>query len=398
VRRGLDDLSMWKDAVGTVSTRLTRDLYGQYRQYCLDNDIRQMVIGLVVIGLVAIVFSYSDYLLFGSTGQFYSLLALRLTLLAATAIVIILLLKVVKRPAAYDLVVLAYGICAVSTCLYIGWTRPDSYMQYTALDVSIVVAIYLFFTCRRIIKTSLALLLTAGDLVIIALVRDQVGPLVWNVTFTSYMLVNMVGILFALRMEAFRRRRFLDILDEDNMRSELVRMASVDELTGIWNRRKFLELAENEAERYVRYTRPYSLMMIDLDYFKAVNDRFGHVSGDIALRQFTGIVRGQIRSTDIFGRLGGEEFGIVLPETGMEEALVLGERICRALQSTDIIVLEGRTVRITASIGLAEACAEYGTLDAVISAADTALYRAKEKGRDCMEAAASGVAQTRLDL
>jgi two-component system cell cycle response regulator len=82
----------------------------------------------------------------------------------------------------------------------------------------------------------------------------------------------------------------------------------------------------------------------------------------------------------------------------MEEALVLGERICRALQSTDIIVLEGRTVRITASIGLAEACAEYGTLDAVISAADTALYRAKEKGRDCMEAAASGVAQTRLDL
>jgi diguanylate cyclase (GGDEF)-like protein len=352
----------------------------------------------VVIGLVAIVFSYSDYLLFGSTGQFYSLLALRLALLAATAIVIVLLLKVVKRPAAYDLVVLAYGICAVSTCLYIGWTRPDSYMQYTALDVSIVVAIYLFFTCRRIIKTSLALLLTAGDLVIIALVRDQVGPLVWNVTFTSYMLVNMVGILFALRMEAFRRRRFLDILDEDNMRSELVRMASVDELTGIWNRRKFLELAENEAERYVRYTRPYSLMMIDLDYFKAVNDRFGHVSGDIALRQFTGIVRGQIRSTDIFGRLGGEEFGIVLPETGMEEALVLGERICRALQSTDIIVLEGRTVRITASIGLAEACAEYGTLDAVISAADTALYRAKEKGRDCMEAAASGVAQTRLDL
>jgi diguanylate cyclase (GGDEF)-like protein len=389
---------MWKAAVGTVTTRLTRDQYRQYRQYYLAADIRQMGIGLVVIGLIVAVFTFSDYLLFGSSGQFYSLLALRLTLLAATAAVIIVLLKAVVKPAAYDLVVLAYGICAVSACLYIGWTRPDSYMQYTALDVAIVAAIYLFFTCRRLIKTALALLLTAGDLVIIVLLKEHAGPLIWNVTLTSYIVVNFVGILFALRMEAFRRRRFLDIVDEDNVHSELVRMASVDELTAIWNRRKFLELAEIEAERYLRYRRPYSLMMIDIDYFKTVNDRFGHISGDAALRQFAEIVRGQIRSTDIFGRLGGEEFGIILPETGTEEALVLGERICSALRSTDINVSEGHAVRITASIGMAEACLEQSSLDDVISAADTALYRAKEKGRDCLEVATNEVAQTRLDL
>jgi diguanylate cyclase (GGDEF)-like protein len=389
---------MWKAAVGTISTRLTRDLYRQYRQYYLVGDTRQMAVGLVVIGLVVAVFSFSDYLLFGATLQFYSLLALRLTLLAATAAVIILLLKAVTRPAQYDLLVLAYGICAVSTCLYIGWTRPDSYMQYTALDVAIVVAIYLFFTCRRIIKTLLALFLTAGDLIIIVLLKDHAGPLIWNVTLASYVLVNFVGILFALRMEAFRRRRFLSMLDEENMRCELVRMASVDELTGIWNRRKFLELAENEAERYVRYVRPYSLMMIDLDYFKTVNDRFGHISGDTALKQFAGIVREQIRSTDIFGRLGGEEFGIILPETGLAEAMVLGERICKALYSTDINVSEGCAVRVTASIGLAEVCAAHSTLDDVISAADTALYRAKDRGRNCMEVAESEVSQASLDL
>ncbi len=389
---------MWKTAVGTVSTRLTKDLYRKYRQFYLVTDIRQMAIGLAVIALITLVFAYSDYLLFGLTGTFFALLALRLILLLATVTVIVLLLKAIKQSAAYDLIVLAYGICAISICIYIGWTRPGAYMQYTALDVAIVMAIYLFFTCRRLIKTALALILTAGDLIIIGLLRDQAGPLVLNVTFTSYILVNVIGILFALRFEAFRRRRFLDILEEENMRNELIRMASVDELTGIWNRRKFLELAENEVERYVRYHRPYSLMMIDLDFFKTVNDRFGHLSGDTALRQFAEIVRGQIRGMDIFGRLGGEEFGIVLPETGIEESLILGARICKALRGTDIHVSDGRAVKITASIGLAEACPAYGTLDDVISAADTALYQAKSNGRDCMQAATGEVAQPRLDI
>jgi len=389
---------MLRAAVGTVSTPMSPDMYRQYRQFYLAGDVRQMVVGLAVLALVTVVYSYSDYLLFGLSGQFYSLLALRLILLIATAIVIILLLKAITRPAAYDLVVLAYGVCAICICIYIGWTRPGSYMQYTALDVAIVIAIYLFFTCRRLIKVALALLLTIGDLMIIIMLKDYVGPLVWNVTLTSFIVVNFIGLLFALRIEAFRRRRFLDMLEEQKMRDELVRMASVDELTGIWNRRKFLELAENEAERYVRYLRPYSLMMIDLDYFKTVNDRFGHVSGDNALKQFAGIVSRQIRSIDIFGRLGGEEFGIIMPETGIEEALVLGGRIFKALHSTDINVADGSAVRVTASIGLAQACKAHNSLDEVISAADTALYRAKQKGRDCMEAAENDVSQTQLEI
>lgn len=397
-RQRLDVFTMWSTAVRTVSTRLSEDLYRKYRQFYLVTDIRQMVIGLAVIGLVTAVFYYSDYLLFGFSGLFYLLLALRLILVAATATVIVLLLKAVTRPAAFDLVVLAYGICVVCICIYIGWTRPGSYVQYVALDVAIVAAIYLFFTCRRLIKTALALLLTVGDLIIIGLLKDPVGIVVWNVTLISFLLANVIGLLFALRIEAFRRRRFLDILDEENMRNELVRMASIDELTGIWNRRKFLDLAENEAERYTRYQRPYSLMMIDLDFFKTVNDRFGHLSGDTALRQFAEIVRGQIRGMDIFGRLGGEEFGIVLPETGIQEALALGERICKTLYSTDIKISDGRSVRITSSIGLAEACPAYKTLDDVISAADTALYRAKEKGRNCMEVATGEAAQAQLDM
>jgi diguanylate cyclase (GGDEF)-like protein len=294
--------------------------------------------------------------------------------------------------------VLAYGICAVSICIYIGWTRPGSYIQYTALDVAIVMAIYLFFTCRRLIKTALALMLTAGDLIIVSLFREQVGFLVLNITFTSYILVNFIGILVALRIEAFRRSRFLDMLEEEEMRNELMRMASVDELTGIWNRRKFLELAENEAERYIRYHRPYTPMMIDLDFFKTVNDRYGHVSGDAALKQFAEIVRGQIRGIDVFGRLGGEEFGIVLPETGIGEAVVLGQRICGALCNTDIRVSDGRFVKVTASIGLAEAGPAYTTLDEVISAADTALYRAKERGRNCMEVARVEASQAQMSL
>jgi len=397
-RRRLSINSMWKTAVGIVSTHLPEDLYRKYRQFYLVTDIKQMVIGLVIVGLITTVFLYSDFLLFGPTVQFYSLLALRLFLLLATVAVIALLLKAIKKPAAFDLIVLAYGICAVSICIYIGWTRPGSYIQYTALDVAIVIAMYLFFTCRRLIKTALALVLTAGDLIIVILFREQIGFMILNITFTSYILVNFIGILVALRIEAFRRRRFLDMLEEEKMRNELMRMASVDELTGIWNRRKFLELAENEAERYIRYHRPYTLMMIDLDFFKTVNDLYGHISGDAALKQFAEIVQGQVRGTDVFGRLGGEEFGIVLPETGIGEAVVLGERICGALCNTDIRVSDGRFVRVTASIGLAEASPASATLDDVISAADTALYRAKARGRNCMEVARTGAPQAQLNL
>jgi diguanylate cyclase (GGDEF)-like protein len=225
---------------------------------------------------------------------------------------------------------LIYGLLLIGSCIYIGGILTVSYVYYDVVNLFVLMVIYLFFPVRLSMKIGLAAVLSLGGLLTLGLLPTKSALPVWNVILVSYLVVNVTGLICAFCTEYYRRKQFLDNQDEYNLRAELTRLASVDELTGIWNRRKFLELAEGEADRYLRYTRPFSLMMLDLDEFKAVNDRFGHFSGDFALKQFTGVVSAQIRGVDIFGRLGGEEFGIVLPETGLAEATVLGERICKA--------------------------------------------------------------------
>ncbi len=389
---------MWSAITNSLYIRLSAALYAKYRQHYLAADVRQTALGIGCVALPIMVFGYSDYLLFGFTQQFYLLLYLRASLLVISALLIILMLTGVKSVAQFDRLMLLYGLLFICFGVYVGVTRPVSYMYYAVVNVAILMAIYLFFPIRLSMKIGLATVLTLGDLLIIGLLKDMANLLIWNVTLVAYLIVNFTGLICALRMEYYRRQQFLDNQAECSLRVELTRLASVDELTGIWNRRKFLELAEGEADRHVRYARPFSLMMLDLDDFKAVNDRFGHVSGDCALKQFTGVVGGQIRGIDILGRLGGEEFGIVLPETSLAEARVLGERICKALREHDIKLGDSSAIRVTVSIGVAEACPGHNSLDDVISMADTALYRAKAKGRDCMVAADYGLAQPLLDL
>jgi len=389
---------MWSAIINSLYMQLPSGLYAKYRQHYLGADIRQAALGIGCVALPIMVFGYSDYLLFGFTQQFYLLLCLRAGLLVITALTIYLMLPGVRRPAQFDRLMLLYGLLFICSCIYIGATLPVSYPYYAAVNLAILMAIYLFFPVKLGIKIGLAAALSLGDLLALGLLKAMAATPIWNVTLVTFLMANVTGLICASRMECYRRQQFLDNQDESNLRAELIRLASVDELTGIWNRRKFLELAEGEADRYVRYARPFSLMMLDLDEFKAVNDRFGHFSGDFALKQFTGVVCAQMRGIDIFGRLGGEEFGIVLPETSLAEATVLGERICKALREHDIKLDDSFIIRLTVSIGVAEACPGHNSLDDVISMADTALYRAKAQGRDCMVAADYGVAQSRLDL
>jgi len=389
---------MWAAVINNLYRQLPSGLYEKYRQHYLAADIRQAALGIACVALPIMIFGYFDYLLFGFTQQFYMLLTLRAGLLIITALSIFLMLKRVRRPAQFDRLMVIYGLVFTGSCIYIGATLTVYYTYYAAVNLFILMVIYLFFPVKLSMKIGLTAMLSLGDLLALGLLQSLAALSVWNVTLVAYLIVNVTGLICASRMECSRRQQFLDNQGEYTLRAELTRLASVDDLTGIWNRRKFLELAEAEADRYLRYMRPFSLMMLDLDEFKTVNDRFGHVSGDSALKQFTGVVCGQIRGIDIFGRLGGEEFGIVLPETSLDEAMVLGGRICKALREHDIMSCDGTAIKLTVSIGLAQACFGHNSLDEVISMADTALYKAKAQGRDCMVAADYGLAQSRLEL
>lgn len=180
---------------------------------------------------------------------------------------------------------------------------------------------------------------------------------------------------------------FRDVSQRNCDRAELERLANYDTLTGLFNRRSILD----RLGEWIRHTRRYkgrlSIVMVDLDDFKSINDRCGHQVGDYVLADTAGMLRRSIRQTDFVGRYGGEEFLIILPRTASSGAAVMAERTRAALEQTLMRDAEGGTLGVTGSFGVAEWSSEDDE-DALIRRADDALYRAKAAGRNRVEVAA----------
>lgn len=162
-------------------------------------------------------------------------------------------------------------------------------------------------------------------------------------------------------------------------------MAKTDELTELNNRRQFFKLLETELKRVKRYNNPLSLMMIDIDHFKNINDRYGHQVGDEVLRAFANTGKKILRSIDIFARLGGEEFAIALPETDLRAARAVAERLRQAVSTKKVETRNG-PVQYTVSIGVITSAPWSLNPDELLRRADAALYAAKEDGRNRVKA------------
>jgi len=176
-----------------------------------------------------------------------------------------------------------------------------------------------------------------------------------------------------------------DISDRRALRLELERQATTDSLTGIANRRHFLSLAEREVRRCGRHGCSISLLMIDIDHFKNVNDTFGHATGDLAIRAVATACGSELRNSDLIGRIGGEEFCILLVETELEKACGVAERLRGLVQDIRLTADDGRTVGLTASIGVAGLRHGEHDLPDLMARADKALYQAKNAGRNRVE-------------
>ena len=169
-------------------------------------------------------------------------------------------------------------------------------------------------------------------------------------------------------------------------------LATIDELTGAYNRRHFLSVGKAEIARAWRYGHPLSLLIIDIDHFKRVNDTWGHEAGDRVLHEACQIIKSALRSVDVFGRHGGEEFAILLPETSPDQAAGVAERLRASLAENAVKVTSDASVSITVSIGVAGAL-RIGeeSIDSLIRSADAAMYKAKEAGRNCVRLAAPSI-------
>lgn len=206
----------------------------------------------------------------------------------------------------------------------------------------------------------------------------------------------VIGGLFAMILNARTRRLLLEAQQsamnlamtqknlelERSLKERAEEQAHTDYLTGLFNRRHFFDLAERELARSVRFERPYTLITIDIDYFKSINDTWGHSVGDIVLQKISWLIRDTLRNVDIFGRIGGEEFAAVIVETDGGQAIDVAQRLCSTVANTQIVPQEGVSVQVTISIGLTEMRGRIISFHGLLDEADQVLYQAKQAGRN----------------
>jgi two-component system cell cycle response regulator len=187
-----------------------------------------------------------------------------------------------------------------------------------------------------------------------------------------------------------RARNLLELrarqIDLAKANAQLYLLATTDQLTNLKNRRYFREKLELEVERCCRYCRPCSVVIIDADRFKTINDTYGHDVGDKVLQALSKVLVEELRGVDQIGRLGGEEFAVQFPETAKRSALEICRRLLSRIRETKVVV-QAKEVKFTVSAGLTEIIPSGDGADAILKRADQALYRAKELGRDRCEIA-----------
>ena len=284
---------------------------------------------------------------------------------------------------ALPLLVMALGLCFVTAFAAIGqWVTP-SITPFVIGVLACSLAIYLR-------PLSAAWLLAGAYLLFAYAMRvTQLDP--ESLLFNRLNGLAAVGMAWVLSFLLWRNFTTISLQQEQlekantelqNKQRELLRLTRLDGLTGLYNRSTFVELSRQELARAQRQSSNTTILLLDLDFFKRVNDTWGHPAGDAVLKNVAFVANNTVRATDLVGRLGGEEFLILLPNTSMEEARVLAEKL-RANMERHPTPWESTVIKATISIGLASTSAEENRdYDTLYTAADKALYKAKERGRN----------------
>ena len=264
--------------------------------------------------------------------------------------------------------------------LLISYTRPANYIS-APFDVIIPFAIYLLSPLKIKQTFALALAFSLGALYVDFFYKSGVDYILLDTFTFAQVIVHVLGVSFSLQLHSYRRKSFKAFIDEKDAKEMVAYLANIDPLTKSLTRRQFMNIAESEFHRFQRYHRPLSILILDADHFKDINDTHGHHAGDLALRSLSLVAMEQKRAQDTFGRLGGEEFGLLMPETTLDKAIVVAERIRQAWNDSPVN-LDGELIHSTMSIGVAEADSEDKSLEDILRRSDRMLYKAKEAGRN----------------
>ena len=268
---------------------------------------------------------------------------------------------------------LAMGLGALGSIAGITWVLNVVPMGFTVSLMAYVypvLALLVVPHARQVAFNGAATLLLTN----VSLCFHPVSGVAW--VNTNFLLLFLCFLTWLLAFVNEVRDRCVFDLEQD-----LQRMATLDSLSGAWNRRYFSELCTSEIERAGRYKHPLAFLLLDVDHFKSINDTMGHATGDEAIRALGQTCRETLRASDSLGRIGGEEFAVLLPETELDAAQTLAERLRAAMERLELHSHGGEPFGFSISLGVAKAD-EADSFESLFARADTALYEAKESGRN----------------
>jgi diguanylate cyclase (GGDEF)-like protein len=365
----------------------------EYREHVQASTVRLLRTSLTVVALLFLAFALVDFHMVDDSSTLGMLLGIRL-LFAVSCLALVALLG--RMPALVDS---PYPLNAILLLLVISSIlivplRPETVETQLSAIITETLTLYLFIPNRIPWMVGQSILLAIG---FVAGIIWAINPPLERVLVLLLVLTlpNIIGLMTALRLNKLQRLQFHSLATErksnkrlteeieqrERLEAELRRLAQMDDLTGLNNRRWFMELAEQELRHSQRTGTPLTICMIDLDHFKAVNDTHGHAIGDHALEILSRLCKDELRKMDIMGRFGGEEFVVALPNATPQDAGFVAERIRKRIAGYRFTgELAGLTLTVT--IGIAGVEPGEKNLDAALLRADKALYDGKHAGRD----------------
>lgn len=361
-----------------------QELEGDYRTANLPLDKAQCMLYMAVAAVSVVCMWLVDTILFrGQPGQILFVALVRGFFVLVTAGFMFAINRV-TRVRTFDLLLGGWTLFTLIFLLLFNFTRPADTLT-TIFDIIAVFALYVLSPLKLRQNLILGGVFSVVTLLIDFFVKVGVGPAELAQAAAAHLIVQVLGLGAALQLQSYRRRSYKAFIEERDAREMVAYLANIDPLTKSLTRRHFFNIAESEFKRFERYRRPFAVLVLDADHFKQINDTHGHHAGDIVLRSLSLVAMEQKRVQDTFGRLGGEEFGLILPETTLEQACVVAERI-RAVWEQSPSTMDGRLIHSTVSIGVAEAREGDKAFDNVLHRADLMMYQAKERGRNCVVA------------
>jgi diguanylate cyclase (GGDEF)-like protein len=293
-----------------------------------------------------------------------------------------------NNPESLELAILFWSTAGVLLAIISNIILDNTTIKYINLSLVWVLGLHLLLPIRHLYRSIPALLISIFSIYLIfnfdsTSPQALSTPVLLSKVF-PILVINVVGFVIALRFDSQRYHQYLIQKTLMAGRAQLKQLATSDSLTGIYNRRSFFEIASTTFDRFQRYGERFSFAILDLDQLKSINDTHGHPAGDHSLILLTEVINAEKRSSDMFGRLAGDEFGLILPNTSDDTAIEVLSRMKNTLEDTIIECPNKKYFKVSFSAGVTGAKKADKSFDALYRRADKALLAAKRAGGGCL--------------